>query len=128
MNGEIALCTLVEADSAVLALVTSADHIQIGIVEPDDWTIKETTISFYTAVPVDKTTGYLSNDITANCRAPTEAEVKQLASAVIDAVNIVPFDGGRFYCTTNGIIPPIDKNDSYNMPLTIAVKAVRETE
>jgi hypothetical protein len=131
MNGEFTLYTTLKDDSTFYNMLSSwgaSKALVVGIVEPIEWTIEDTTASIYTAVPVDKTSDYLSNDITVNCRAPTEGETKELASALIDALNIVPFDGGRFYCITNGIIAPEDENDSYNMPVTVTVKAVKELD
>ncbi len=132
MNGEITLYNLLKSESSITDLLTSFSGypaVAVGIKEPTTWGINDSTISIYNAVGVDNRSESLVAELTVNCRANTESKVKQIASAVITSVNRVAIPaGGRYYCQTLGIIPPEDENDSFNLPVTVTVKAVRELD
>ncbi len=132
MNGEITLYNQLLSDSNITDLLTSFSGypaIAVGIKEPTTWCIEDSTISIYNTVGVDNRSESLVSELTLNCRANTENKVKQIARAVVSGVNRKAIaEGGRFYCQTQGIIPPADENDSFNLPLTVTVKAVRELD
>lgn len=129
MNGEVTLFNLLKDDSTfygLLSTVSGKKALAVGIVEPASWGIDDTTASIYNAVGVDNSVYSLDTEITLNCRASTEGKARNLASAGVEALNIVAVDGGRYYCQTLGVIPPIDKNDAFNVPIAVTVKGSRE--
>lgn len=133
MNGEKTLYRALSGDIAVTDLLSidayGDPEIIIGVREPETWGVNDKTISIYNAVGVDNRGESLVVELTANCRAGTEVECKQIASAVVTSVNRKAITaGGRFYCQTGGVIIPQDENDSFNIPMTVIIKAVRELE
>ncbi len=129
MKGEKTMMDLLAAYAPFYDLLTdigTKKALSVCIVEPEEWGINDTTASIYNASGVDNSDYTLDTEITLNCRAPSEGESRTLASAGVDALNRTAVDGGRFYCTTLGVIPPIDKNDAYNVPVIVTVKGSRE--
>lgn len=133
MNGETTLYNALKANSGFYSLLSSVGGypaLAIGIHEPTTWGPGDTTASIYNAVGVNNSAHALFTDLTVACRAPSEPEVKALASAAVSAIEryLIPGGAGIFYTFTGGIIPPEDPDtDSYNLPITVTVKAVKET-
>jgi len=129
MIGQTAIFNALSADSLVVSLISTVNGwgcIAVGSREPDTWGPKDSTISIYSASPVDHSLEYLSNTITANCRAETEGKALTLAAAVVTALNRKDITGGgRFYCSTLPVIPPLDETDSFNVPVEIVIKGQR---
>lgn len=128
MNGEITLYNLLKNDATFYGLLSTIDGykaLAVARVEPESWGISHTTGSVYNAVGVNNANPSLVTDLTLNCRAPSEGAVKTLAAAAISAINLVQTSEGEFYCFTGGIIPPENEDDSYNLPITVTVKAVK---
>ena len=126
MNGAETLYLALDADpslSNLLSVVGGLKALTQGVVEPDSWGPKDSTVSLYQAGVRDYTLPILDNVITANCRALTEATALQIAGAVITAVNRISITGGgRYYCSQLGVLPPIDQTDSFNVPVEIQIK------
>lgn len=126
MNGEVTLYNHLLADSNVtdlLSLSGTAPMIAVGVKEPDTWGVSDSTISIYSAAPVDYRMEYFDNTVTVNCRANTEPVAKAIALAVIGSANRKEIDSeGRFYCQMLPPIQPLDDADSYNVPVEINIK------
>ena len=142
MNGETTLYNILKNDSGFYSLLSLIEidpvnnpgvkekALSIGIHEPTTWGQGDTTASIYNAVGVNNSAHALFTDLTVACRASSEPEVKALAYAAVSAIEryLIPGGAGIFYTFTGGIIPPEDPDtDSYNLPITVTVKAVKET-
>ena len=127
MNGEYTLYQALNNYTGVTGLLSTVSGFPclcVGVKEPDTWPVTGSTISIY-AGAVDYRDKLLVVDLTVNCRAETESICKQIASAVTTSVNReLTSDGdGRFYVQWGQVILPQDENDSYNLPLTVTLKA-----
>jgi hypothetical protein len=128
MNGKVALNNMLEADSIFIALLTDGvNSIAVGIKEPTSWGVNDKTCSIYSGGIVENSLNHLETELTANCRAGTEGEAEEIATAFVNAVDRkdIP-DGGVFMCTTLPTIPPEDDSDSFNIPITVKVLAGKE--
>ena len=128
MNGEITLYTHLKNDSNVTALLTGSGtkkRIAIGVREPTTWKPSDSTISIYNAVGMDNRDKRMIVDLTVNCRASTENKAKELASAVVTSLYRAEISGGggRYYTSTGFVIVPQDETDSFNLPVTVTIKA-----
>lgn len=128
MNGEGTLYKALSTDTNVTDLLSSVNGnkcISVGIREPETWLPENVTVSIYNTSGMDARDKRMIVDLTVNCRAGTEDEVKELATAVVDSVNGSYFlDGrGRYYCQYGGVIQPQDETDSFNLPVSIVMKA-----
>ena len=128
MNGEGTLYQALSSDTTVTDLLSSVNGykcISVGVREPLTWSADDTTVSIYNTSGMDARDKRMIVDLTVNCRAETEAQVKELANAVVDSVNGSYFlDGrGRYYGQYGGIIQPQDETDSFNLPVSIVMKA-----
>lgn len=80
-------------------------------------------INYYNSGVYDATTSYNEYTFTVNCRAPTDYESVEIAKAVIDNLNETAVNDGRLYCSLLATIPPFDKTDLYNTPVTVIMKS-----
>ncbi len=128
MNGEGTLYKALSTDPDVtdlLSTVSGYKCISVGVKEPSTWSPENITISIYNVSGMDARDKRMVVELTVNCRAGTEEAVKELATAVVNSVNGSYFlDGrGRYYCQYGGVIQPEDETDSYNLPVSVVMKA-----
>ena len=128
MNGEATLYTALKSDTDVTDLLSSVNAnkcISVGVKEPDTWLPEHKTISIYNNAGMDARDKRMIVELTVNCRAGTETDVKDIAQAVVNSVNGSYFlnGRGRYYCQFGGVILPQDETDSYNLPVSVTMKA-----
>lgn len=127
MNGLEVTYSALKADTALVALLTTVGGgpaITTDNPEPTTWEPSYKTCSIYQGGVRDFTLEYMSNTITANCRAGDSSDALEIAGAVVAALNRKSITGGgRFYCRIFPPIPPSDPvTDSYNVPVEILIK------
>lgn len=128
MNGEKTLYTALVSDSAITSIVDTVNGypaIAVGIREPLAWTPELKTISVYNSTGMDARDKRMIVELTLNIRCPSESECKTIAEAIADKLRGTSFLSGRgaYYPQYGGVIPPQDETDSYNLPMTIGMKA-----
>jgi len=132
MNGKKTLYNAIRLNPTIQALVNykgTRPCISSNRVAPRSWKSTDTTVLIYTPTGRDYREEHLEMTYTVNCRAPKEREVEILAVTVVAALNrkSIP-TGGRYYCVLGFVIPPQDESDSYNLPVAVTIKAVKELE
>ena len=80
-------------------------------------------INYYNAGGYNAAAAYNEYTFTVNCRAPTDYESVEIAYAVINNLNETAVTDGRLYCSLLATIPPFDKTDLYNTPVTVIMKS-----
>ena len=112
----------------------SNDATVTGLVSTSIWNgnrIPETetsfdTIKYYRAEPYDATLGYMAQTWSIDCRSQNEETSKDIALAVIGALNRIQYSyGGYMYfgtCSMLPAIPPADAQDCYNTPVTFRLR------
>jgi hypothetical protein len=84
-------------------------------------TVNESTVNFYSTVPIDNTIKVKTDVVRLNCRAYQEPDAKALAKAVRDSLNDT-FGGGIIYTTEIPGIPPRDDQDNFNYIIEATIK------
>ena len=89
-----------------------------GTIEID---IKQNTINHFNVGDIDLTHRVIDRPRQVSCRGYTITKAETLRDAVINALNRVRSSDGKafFSCTANPTLPPSDKTDNYNAPITV---------
>lgn len=131
MNGEITTFNSIVASSAITDLLTSISGypaVSIGTVEPDTWDNTMNTISLYSGA-IETKDNRMVNEITANVRARTYNDCNEIADALRTALDRQKAGlYGMYTVDMLQTINPQTPEDSYNKPILIKVKAIREIE
>lgn len=128
MNGEVTLFNNLYNDTTITDLLSTVNGypaIAVGIREPLEWTPELKTISIYNSTGMDARDKRMIVELTLNIRCPSEPECKTIAEAIADKLRGTSFLNGRgaYYPQYSGVIPPQDETDSYNLPMTVGMKA-----
>ena len=115
--------SVLTGDSAVVALVGSSVYNAAMIPQTDT---SEKVINFYPVGTLDNSLNYFQLEISVDCRAKTDYEAYEIATAVSSALNRKAVQvGSSVYFGTISILPvirPADEADSYNVPVQILVR------
>lgn len=119
--------TVLNADSGVIAaLGTTSNHpVFIARMVPSDRTERK-TINCYRIDPFDASSEIFTSKWSIDCRADTEYNSQDIASAVCTALNRVhkTTDGKMYFGTISilSTIPPIDESDQYNTSVQLLIR------
>lgn len=132
MNGELTTMNKLLSVSSFTDLLQDIDGepaLGVGVVEPEEWAAGMSTCSIYNTDSADKRQKGTIAELTANLRGADEDTVKELASALIDAINRVQIGSNGYWgVQIPQIIPPESELDDYNLPAIIIVKSGEELD
>lgn len=132
MNGESTTYSKLLSDVAFTSLLTDISGqpaLSVGIVEPTQWTKGMSTCSIFSTGSNDYRQPGTITELTANLRGADEKIVKELASALIDAINRVQIgNNGYWGVQIPQMIPPESELDDYNLPAIIMIKSGEELD
>ena len=87
-------------------------------------TSEDTTINYYSALPISGAEAYIDTEYTVVCRASTELAARQLQQACFDAFFRVRSTDKKnhFVGTYDTVIPPQNADDNWNASVTVRAR------
>ena len=89
-----------------------------GVYSP---TVKDKTVNHFDVTTYSGATRLVDRTRQVSCRAYTQSEAEDIRDAVFIALNKTRTADGKAYfvCSVDPIMPPTDKTDNYNAPLSV---------
>jgi hypothetical protein len=111
-------------DAGVLAIL-GGEYVYCSRMVPKDVTARK-TINAYSTLPCNPRSEYFESRWSIDCRADTQEESIDIATAVVDALNRKGKTvNGKNYFGVNemvGTIPPVNDSDQYNTPVQVYIR------
>ena len=152
MSIESAINSILSTDTGVQATVDSyvrlsvqkymifggndlPDNVLIGDIlgvnaETEDLTYETKTINHYQTTPTSGASEGVQIEVTADCRAETRVDAKNIMSAAFTALNRQRDDSNCYFfvCAKNEPIPPKEAGDNWNAVLSITAHGLLNNE